>query len=411
MPSGDFDLETLLAPTRPDDFFLDHWEKQPLLVRRHDAGYYAGLLTTADVEEVIAFTRPRFADPAAFSAEKPREASYVKSQLADRPMPESARTPGIAELAGAYGRGKTVVIMSMQQRWRPIARLCRGLEAAFHCPVHANMYLTPPGAQGFDVHFDPHEVFVLQLEGSKTWRLYGAPRPLPLADDRLDVPRDRLGEPREVRLEAGDLFYMPRGFVHEAFTSEGHSLHLTIGINIHRWADVLHEAVDDLARRDERFRGSLPPGALGGDDVPEALEGRFRDLLAILARDGRAGEAILSLGDRFFGQLAPLPGSHLAPRPEPESIGPGTVLEKSPGAICRVVADGGWVTLEFPGGRVGGPIRIAQALRFVAGAGRFAVDDLPDGLGPSGKLVLARRLLGEGLLRVVDRAPASGPGK
>ena len=39
--------------------------------------------------------------------------------------------------------------------------------------------LTPEGAQGFDPHFDTHEVFVLQVEGHKHWRLYGPGRVLP----------------------------------------------------------------------------------------------------------------------------------------------------------------------------------------------------------------------------------------
>ncbi len=405
MPGGDFDLERLLSPIVAADFFRDHWEKQPLLVSRKETGYYDGLLSTADVEHVIAFSRPKFADSSAFSGEKTPEASFVQGWLADRPMPGGVRYPGIAELGQAYGRGKTVVIMSMQQRWRPIAALCRHFEAIFHFPVHANMYLTPPGAQGFDVHFDTHEVFVLQLEGAKTWRLYGAPRPLPLVDEKLNVPRNELGSPREIRLDAGDLLYIPRGFVHEAFTSDVRSLHLTVGVNIQRWSDLIHEALDDLSRRDERFRGSIPPGVLGGGSVPEGLEGRFRELLAIMARDGRIGEAILGLGDKFFGQLSALPDAHFSSSSEFETIDPGTVLEKSPGAICRVMSDGKWVTLEFPGGQVGGPIKIASALEFVAKAGRFAVGDLPEGLGDSGKLVLARRLLREGLLRVVGQPP------
>jgi len=38
--------------------------------------------------------------------------------------------------------------------------------------VGANVYLTPAGTQGFAPHFDDVEVFMLQLEGKKRWRLY-----------------------------------------------------------------------------------------------------------------------------------------------------------------------------------------------------------------------------------------------
>src|SRR5262249_26034330 len=143
-------------------------------------------------------------------------------------MDESVRFPGISELQSVYMQGRTVVIMTMQQRWRTIAVLCRNLERVFHCPVHANLYLTPAGAQGFDAHFDTHEVLVLQLEGRKTWRLYGPTRTLPLVDERFNLPRERLGQAREMELNPGDLLYVPRGHVHEAFTSQDTSVHLTV---------------------------------------------------------------------------------------------------------------------------------------------------------------------------------------
>jgi len=38
--------------------------------------------------------------------------------------------------------------------------------------VGSNAYLTPAGSQGFAPHYDDVEAFVLQLEGSKDWKLY-----------------------------------------------------------------------------------------------------------------------------------------------------------------------------------------------------------------------------------------------
>lgn len=49
------------------------------------------------------------------------------------------------------------------------------LQEYFGCFVGANVYLTPPGSQGFAPHYDDIEAFIMQLEGSKEWRIY-APR-------------------------------------------------------------------------------------------------------------------------------------------------------------------------------------------------------------------------------------------
>ncbi len=400
MTDADLDLRKLLAPVEIETFLHDYWEKQPLHLSRKEPSRYTALFSSADVDTVIAFTRPKFADASAFKPEVPRQQSFVQGWLADRNLPEINNFPGIAELRSVYGRGKTVVIMTMQQRWLPIALLCRKLEAFFHCPVHANLYLTPAGAQGFDAHFDTHEVLILQLEGRKHWRLYEPMRKLPLVGERFSVPREQLGPVREIALEPGDLLYIPRGHVHEAFTSEAASMHLTLGINIFRWSDLLHEAVESITQRDERFRESLPPGLLDGGAVPSDVSERFRELLRALVEEARAEDAIHQLGDGFFAQMPVLPNAHFAAGPQEEGIDLDTVLEKSPGAVCRVVQDGSWVTLTFPGGQVGGPLKIASALRFVARADRFPIRALPDELGSEGKLVLARRLLRERLLAV-----------
>src|SRR5207244_11533076 len=108
-----------------------------------------------------------------------------------------------------------------------VATLCRDLETGLHCPGNINMYLTPAGAQGFGPHFDDHDVFIVQIEGYKRWRLYESARKLPLKFEDLIVPRERLvGPVEEVRLEPGDLLYLPPGFVHEALPSEQASLPL-----------------------------------------------------------------------------------------------------------------------------------------------------------------------------------------
>ena len=68
-------------------------------------------------------------------------------------------------------------------------------------------------------HYDDVEVFVLQLEGSKSWKLYHPVQNLP-REHSGDFDRDELDEPfQELNLQPGDLMYLPRGVIHEARTS------------------------------------------------------------------------------------------------------------------------------------------------------------------------------------------------
>ncbi|HUY33489.1 MAG TPA: cupin domain-containing protein [Pirellulales bacterium] len=413
MPATSLQFKDLLWPTAPEAFFQDSWEKQPWVVARGEEHPYAGLPSIGDVDKIIAFSRPKFVERSAFHPAPPGRPTFVRGLL-DDPSPDSPEDrPGIAELRQVFDQGKSVVIMAMQHRWPAVAELCRNLEVVFHAPVHANLYLTPGGSQGFAPHFDTHEVFVLQLEGIKHWRLYAAAEDaaaeaLPLATEQGGLPKPPLGASREVCLRAGDLLYIPRGHVHEAFTSQGASLHLTVGINVYRWANLLQHALGCASRHDLRLRESIPGGALPLD-IP-ALKRHFRQLLELLAHemssDALFDQALHSLGDQFFRQLQMLPGDHFVTGAETDLVDLDTVLEKHPRAICRVVCDDEGVAVEFSGNRLGGPHRIASALRFIASATRFAARDLPDDLNDQSKVVLARRLLREGLLTVATQSDA-----
>lgn len=407
MSAIDFNLAKLLYPLQAEAFFRDCWEKRPQVISRGEPDYYAGLLSLRDVDDLIAFTRPKFLEPSAFRPGGAKSQSFVQGFLAEAdPFPLTVY-PHVTEVHQAFTQGKTVIITALQHRKAAVARLCRDLESFFECSVHANMYLTPPGAQGFDPHFDSHEVFVLQVHGSKHWRLYGPAVDLPLEDEHGgSLPRDRIGPvTQEVFLNAGDLLYLPRGHVHEAFTSKELSLHLTVGIKVFRWVDLLHQAVSDLANKEVCFRESLPPGLLTGP-LSASARAQFHKLLHVLGQNARLEEAIESLAASFLGRLAPLPNNYFADQTDTEDIGPDTLLEKTPGMIYRLEESDGQVSLTVPGNRLDGPAKIAAALHFVTRTPRFAVRSLPDDLSESGKLVLARRLVRDKFLIVVANGDA-----
>ena len=68
--------------------------------------------------------------------------------------------------------------------WHPLAVFCRALEEALGHGVQANAYYTPRGSQGFAVHHDTHDVLILQVAGEKRWLLYDPLLELPLKHQR-----------------------------------------------------------------------------------------------------------------------------------------------------------------------------------------------------------------------------------
>ena len=123
--------------------------------------------------------------------------------------------------------------------------------------IQVNLYAGWHSEPGFNVHWDDHDVIVLQLAGRKKWMIYGETRKHPLASDveRDTTPPD---EPIwEETISDGDLLYIPRGFWHVATPLDEASLHLTIGIPNRTGIDLMTWLTQRL-RTSEVFRKDLP---------------------------------------------------------------------------------------------------------------------------------------------------------
>lgn len=170
-----------------------------------------------------------------------------------------------------------------QEHSPQLAKLLYVFDEAMSCSTGMNSYWTPGGSQGFAPHYDDVEVFMLQLEGAKRWRVY---RPPTEADDLArhsspDFLPEDMPEPfLDVMLRAGDVLYLPRGWVHQGTTPPGtHSLHVTLSANqMHTYADLLdtmlRSKVDTMASRSRDVRRALPIGwwdALGARFNPKVM--------------------------------------------------------------------------------------------------------------------------------------------
>lgn len=168
----------------------------------------------------------------------------------------------------------------------PIAQLSEMLSRQWAASVGANVYCSFSGVQAFGPHFDIHDVFAIQTEGEKVWRLYEnrAETPLELFKDPEEGRRvfERGHGPlmTEVRMQPGDVLYLPRGWYHDALTHEGESLHVTLSVTPLAGPSVL-QLLTTAALRDPEFRAWLPPA---WDDDGAPLKARLAGIGRILSR-------------------------------------------------------------------------------------------------------------------------------
>jgi len=69
-------------------------------------------------------------------------------------------------------KGYSVVLQRIKKHSHAIAQLCQSISRRLGQSISSNIYLTPAHAQGFNLHYDDHCVFVLQLCGKKRWCVY-----------------------------------------------------------------------------------------------------------------------------------------------------------------------------------------------------------------------------------------------
>ena len=380
-------LARCLDPVDAEAFLAEHWEQRPLVVPRDEPGRFDDLLSEADVERLVCSTAIRYP-----GFRLVREGSQIPvgaytSEVSWRPP--FTGTADVPRVVAEWEAGATIVLQALHVNWHPLAVFCRLLEDALGRGVQANSYSTPSGSQGFDVHHDTHDVLVLQVAGEKRWKLYDPLLELPLKHQRYSSSLGDSGAPTDdFVLRAGDTLYLPRGWLHEAETSATDSLHLTIGIAAHTWLDAARGAL--AALEDEPgFRPDVARGEAAGLEAaltaqldPETVERRRRR--------------------RFVETRRPLREDGLSQLRALERLDGATMLERRATVIADLEESNGIVTLVFEGKEIGFPAHAAPGVHACFDAeGPFRAADLPGDLDADGRLVLVRRLVREGFLRVV----------
>ncbi len=362
-----FDPETglvgLLSPVSEDVFFATHWERAPLHVTGRGRKDFTGLVSTARMDALLA-EQVFDGDSLSMARTEPRlsaEAYLTENGFADRGL-----------VARAFQQGATLILPQLQRRERPLAALCRGLEQRFSHAVQTNIYLTPPNAQGFQTHYDTHDVLILQVEGRKRWRLYDTPVGAPFRGEGFTPDAVAAGEiTAELVMEPGDVLYVPRGLMHDAINADedGPSLHITTGILVRTWADFLLEAVSETALKSPALRAALPPGFAAME--AGALQPQF-DAAIEAVRDGADVEAVLALfSDRFVTtRQADTAGAITLGAP-----GEAVCVRRRAGIPLHLAEDGDHIALVAPGGPLTFDAPAEDALsRFIDGETISAAD-------------------------------------
>lgn len=387
-------LEQRLFGDGFEAFMQTSWQREPKLIDVFD-----NPVASMGLDEVEALIS------VACRPSRVRAIRESAGELSAEPCPTTHDRSEVDPLAlfKLYADGWTINANSVDQADGRLSALAAQFSRLFDLHVNINLYLTPPGAQGFLPHVDGHDVFILPLAGEKSWETYDRPVELPL-EHQSTPPLPDDAPSRVLSLSPGQALYLPRGWRHRAWSDSGGCAHLTIGLHAIRTIDVVSALVRAVAERDVRLRTNVP-----NSDVA-ALD---RDALAELARvvaefpDEIADDVVRHVRDHLYSRVLKesgfTPGGTLRAIDQLDAIDLDTRVRHRVGHAYVARRTDAEANLFVNNTTVSMPGWVQPALDYIAGTRAFIVRDLP-GLSPPSALVLIRRLVREGMLQVTPHS-------
>jgi 50S ribosomal protein L16 3-hydroxylase len=271
---------TLLGGMTPARFMKRHWQKKPLLVRQAIPAFQpllapADLFALAGREEV----------ESRLVIHEGKSWRLQRGPFTRRAIPSTRRPDW------------TLLVQGVDLHLPAAHALLHGFSFVPAARLDDLMISYATDGGGVGPHFDSYDVFLLQAQGRRRWRI-GRQRDFTLQDD---VPLKILAhfEPeQEYVLEPGDMLYLPPRYAHDGI-AEGECQTYSIGFRapaqaelarelLQRLADAAAEEGDPKLYRDADQPATAAPGA-----VPTAMQQFARDAMASALKDPLALERAL----------------------------------------------------------------------------------------------------------------------
>ena len=275
-------LGKLIGPLGVSEFLQGYYELKPFHSPRESSREFDSLISLKKLDHLLATSElpPASIDMARSKPPISRSNFTFKSGNIDR-----------GAVVRHYQDGATIIFPQLNLAVEELANFCRTLEFELSCKVQTNVYLTPQNSQGFKTHYDDHDVFILQVHGKKNWNLYQQAVEKPFRGEPFNSSEHAAGKlDLNFTMEPGDCLYIPRGYMHDA-TNVGDqpSLHITVGLLVKKWADLMLEVLSEVAVNNPEFRESLPVGFARNDFDPSNAKQYFKKLMNLFASEADFG--------------------------------------------------------------------------------------------------------------------------
>lgn len=271
---------TLLGGISPETFMRRYWEKKPLLIRGAIPGFKP-LLERAELIDLAAQDDVESRLLVSAQADKKGQWRLKHGPFARKDLPPFKQAGWTLLVQGVDLHDERVHQLMNQFRFVPDARLDDVMVS----------YATDGGGVG--PHYDSYDVFLLQAQGRRRWRI-GRQKDLSLVPDMPVKILAQFVPEQEFVLEPGDMLYLPPRWAHDGI-AEGECMTYSIGFRSPAKGEMARELLQCLAEQAADdvgpaiYRDPDQPAVRGSGQIPdgllqfaqEALDAALKDPLAL----------------------------------------------------------------------------------------------------------------------------------
>ena len=263
---------TLLGGISPERFMKQYWHKKPLLVRQ----------AIPQVKPVMG--RAELFELAAQEGVQSRLVIQDGGnwRLKHGPFQRRALPP-------LKQPGWTLLVQGVDLHQELAHALVQAFRFVPDCRLDDLMTSYATDGGGVGPHFDSYDVFLLQVQGRRRWRI-GRQKDLSLqADVPLKILADFAPE-QEFLLEAGDMLYLPPRYAHDG-VAVGECMTCSIGFRAQQQGELARELLQRLADDapelvgDSLYRDPHQPATLSPAEIPMAVQTFAREAILRVLKD------------------------------------------------------------------------------------------------------------------------------
>lgn len=210
------------------DFRTHYFETKPMLVRNC---FDSSPFSWSTIDQALDLQDPTWELLKVLHKGRIDPSQYVEEYVDVGLRRRRIRKDRIYDLLAA---GATLVLNRIELVSNQVRDICMEVGRLVGAQTTSNAYACLGGEPATNVHWDTHDVFIVQIRGRKHWQIYEPTHPLPISSQVSNERKDELPTDPVLDevLSAGDILYVPRGWWHRVVPVAGcDTLHLTIAVH------------------------------------------------------------------------------------------------------------------------------------------------------------------------------------